>query len=224
MNFELFGIFRRPADRNHRSLSNYLALLGSDDEGLSGGVDDVGGDDVELVDLQDAGDLAHESFDESEVASGDAGDGVGGLGVVCGVGIERQAELLPVVGEDDGEVFGVQGPVLVGEPDPAVELRVAGELPVEAGHADQDHAQVAAVEEVAELFEAAGLEPVGLVDDQQFGVAVLVEVQVELGVVAGIVDAFDVGAEAVDAEVDLEVQLPGGDRDVRGEHRGAGLE
>jgi hypothetical protein len=52
------------------------------------------------------------------------------------------------VGEDDGEVFGVQGSVLVGEPDAAVELRVAGELPVEAGHADQDHAQVAAVEEV----------------------------------------------------------------------------
>jgi hypothetical protein len=67
-------------------------------------------------------------------------------------------------------------------------------------------------------------EPSREVDDQQFGVAVLVGVQVELGVVAGIVDALDVGAEAMDAEVDLEVQLPGGDRDVRGEHRGAGLE
>jgi hypothetical protein len=42
-------------------------------------------------------------------------------------------------------------------------------------------------------------------------VAVLVEVQVELGVIAVIVDAFDVGTEAVDAEVDFEVQLPGGD-------------
>ena len=67
-------------------------------------------------------------------------------------------------------------------------------------------------------------EPSREVDDQQFGVAVLVEVQVEFWVVAGIVDAFDVGAEAVDAEVDFEVQLPGGDRDVRGEHCGPGLE
>ena len=48
-----------------------------------------GGDDVELVDLQHASDLAHELFDESEVASGDAGDGVGRCGVVCGVGVER---------------------------------------------------------------------------------------------------------------------------------------
>jgi len=36
------------------------------------------------------------------------------------------------VGEDRGNVLGVQGPVLVGEPDTAVQLRVPGELPVEA--------------------------------------------------------------------------------------------
>ena len=70
------------------------------------------------------------------------------------VGVERQAELVPVVGEHGRDVVGVQRPVLVGEADPAVELRVAGELPVEAGHADQDQAEVAAVEEVAELFQA----------------------------------------------------------------------
>jgi len=35
-----------------------------------------------LVDLHDAGDLGHESFDESEVAAGDPDDGADGLDVV----------------------------------------------------------------------------------------------------------------------------------------------
>jgi hypothetical protein len=38
-------------------------------------------------------------------------------------------------------------------------------LLIDAGHADQGHSQVAAVEEVAELFQASGAEPVGFVDD-----------------------------------------------------------
>ena len=71
--------------------------------------------------------------------------------------VERQAELVPVVGQDEREVVGVERLVLVGEADPAVQLGVAGQLPVEAGHADQDQAEVAAVEEVAELFQAGGL-------------------------------------------------------------------
>ena len=50
--------------------------LGADDEDLSGGVDDVGGDGVEVVDAHDAGNLSHEAFDEAEVAAGDLFDGV----------------------------------------------------------------------------------------------------------------------------------------------------
>jgi CoA-transferase family III len=49
-------------------------LLGADHEGLSCGFDDFWGDGVQFVDLQDAADLAHESFDEPEVAAGDPGD------------------------------------------------------------------------------------------------------------------------------------------------------
>ena len=56
----------------------------------------------------------------------------------------------------------------MGEPDPAVELWVAGELPVEAGHADEDQSEVASVEEVAELLQA-GLSAVCPVDDHEFG-------------------------------------------------------
>ncbi len=44
-------------------------------------------------------------------------------------------------------------------------------MPIDAGHADQDQAEVAAVEEVAELLEPGGLEAVGLIDDDQFGAA-----------------------------------------------------
>ena len=40
--------------------------LGADDENLSGGVDDVGTDVVEFVDIDDPGDLCHESLDEAE--------------------------------------------------------------------------------------------------------------------------------------------------------------
>jgi hypothetical protein len=68
------------------------------------------------------------------------------------------------VPENVGDVLCVQWPVLVGEPDSTVELGVAGELPVESGHADQDHAHVAAVEEVAELFQPTGVQPVSCVD------------------------------------------------------------
>jgi len=50
---------------------------------------------------------------------------------------------------------------LVGESDPAVQLRVAGGLPFESGPADQDEADVVAVEVAAELFQALGFQAVG---------------------------------------------------------------
>src|SRR5690625_7115110 len=53
----------------------------ADDESAGGGFDDVVGDGVEFVDLQDALDLGEESFQEPEVTSGDPGDGGDGLGV-----------------------------------------------------------------------------------------------------------------------------------------------
>jgi hypothetical protein len=62
-----------------------LALLaGADDQHLSGGVDYFGCDGVELVDVEDPGDLGHQSFDESEVPAGDAADSGGGFDVVVG--------------------------------------------------------------------------------------------------------------------------------------------
>ena len=72
-------------------------------------MDDVGVECVELVDLHDPGDLGHEAFDESGVAAGDPYDGADGLEVVGVVRVERQAELVPVVGQDEREVVDVQG-------------------------------------------------------------------------------------------------------------------
>jgi len=45
----------------------------------------------------------------------------------------------------------------VGEPDPAVELGVASQALVDAGHADQDHAQGVPVVVVPDLLEACVL-------------------------------------------------------------------
>src|SRR5690606_3658110 len=50
-------------------------LADADDQGAGGGFDDVVGDGVELVDLQDALDLGEEAFQEPEVPASDAGDG-----------------------------------------------------------------------------------------------------------------------------------------------------
>ena len=72
--------------------------------------------------------------------------------------------MLPVLGQDLGDVLGVQWPVVVGEADSAIELRVAGQLPFEAGHPDQDDSDVAAVEVVADQFQPSGFESVGFVD------------------------------------------------------------
>ena len=80
---------------------------------------------------------------------------------------DRVRPSLPVVLQDEEQFVGGERPVLVDEADPAVELRVAGEALFDAGHADEDHAELAAVVVVAELLQCGGLEPVGLVDDEQ---------------------------------------------------------
>ena len=95
---------------------------------------------------------------------------------------------------------------------------VAGELPVEAGHTDQDQAEIASVEEVPELFQPSGSQAVSLIDDHQLCVALGFFV-VELGVVSRVERAFDVVAQAVDMEPDFQVQPTGRDRELRGIHQ-----
>ena len=127
-------------------------LQAADDQRLTGGFDDFPGDRAQAADLQDALDLSEQALDEAEVSAGDAGDGRDGFGVGEVVGGQGQAQLGSVVLQDEDQLVGGQRPVLVDEPDPAVELRVAGEAFFDAGHADQDHAEAAAVVVVAELL------------------------------------------------------------------------
>ncbi len=78
-----------------------LSALGgvlADDEGAAGGLDDVAGDDGEVVDLHDAGDLGEQAVDEPEVPAGDAADGDDGLGVGEVGQVQGEAELGPVPG------------------------------------------------------------------------------------------------------------------------------
>ena len=104
-----------------------MASLGRpDDEGASGGFDDVVSDGLQLVDLQDAFDLGEESLEEAEVAAGDAADRGDGLGVGEVVGVERLAEGAPVALEDEEQLVGAQGPVLMGEADATVETGGSG--------------------------------------------------------------------------------------------------
>jgi hypothetical protein len=53
------------------------------------------------------------------------------------------------------------------ETDTRVELRKASDALLDAGHADQDHAHVAAVEDGPHLFETVHLQSVGLIDDDE---------------------------------------------------------
>lgn len=103
-----------------------LALDVAGDEGVAGGLDDVAGDDRQLVELHDAFDLHEQAVEEPEVASGDAGDGGDGLGVGEVAGVEGEAEPAPVAVEDEVELVVAEGPVGVGEADPAVKLVDSG--------------------------------------------------------------------------------------------------
>jgi hypothetical protein len=95
-----------------------------------------------------------------------------------------------------------------------------GELPVEARHADQDHAQVTAVEEVAELFQAGGAEPIGFVDDHHLGA--VHRVQLVPGGMAGRVQrAVDVRAERGRGDEQFQVHPTWRDADLGGVEHGA---
>jgi hypothetical protein len=115
-----------------------------------------------------ARDLRGEAAGEAEIAVGDAGDRgqCFGGGEVVGV---VEVQVGPVFYQDERLFLGRECPVLVDEPDAAVELRIPGEPFLDAGHSDEDQAELAAVVVVAQLLQGGHLEPVGFVDDEQLG-------------------------------------------------------
>jgi hypothetical protein len=69
--------------------------------------------------------------------------------------------------EDESEFVVGQWPVFVGEPDSAVELGVPAELSFQAGHSDEDEADLGPVVAIAQDFVASAGEAFGFVDDHQ---------------------------------------------------------
>ena len=90
----------------------FVSLV-TDDEDAGGGFDDVVRDGVQLVDLEDAVDLREESFEEPEIAAGDALDGCDRLRVGEVVRVEGLTESFPMAVEDEQEFVASQGPVLM---------------------------------------------------------------------------------------------------------------
>lgn len=125
---------------------------------------------MEFVDFHDAMDLREESLQEAEIAAGDASYRGGGLSVGEVVGIEFEAEFVPVPSQDEGEFLAGQGPVVVGEADSDVELWVAGEGLLDAGHPDEQQPVITAVVLVAQVFYRGRGQAFGFVDDEQFDV------------------------------------------------------
>lgn len=145
----------------------FLSLI-ADDEDTRGGFDDVVGDGFKLVDFEDSGDLREQALQESEVAAGDSFDCGDCLGIGEVVRVEVSARAFPVPVENEEEFFAAECPVSVGVAEAAVELWVAGESLVDAGHADSDHRQVDPFVVVAEDFKCSRGEPFGFVDNEQF--------------------------------------------------------
>ena len=139
---------------------------GADHQPLAGGLDHLLGDRAQSVDLQDARDLGEQPLHQPEVAAGDPRDRRQRLGVGVIVRRKRQPDLPPFVGEDEAQLLFAQGPIVVDEPDPRVELGVAGQPLLDPGQADQDQPHppplVRPVVEVAQLLQRRLLQAVGL--------------------------------------------------------------
>ncbi len=59
----------------------------------------------------------------------------------------------------------------MGKADAAVELRVAAHALFDAGHADQDEADISAVKLIAQMFQGRVGQPFGLIDDDQLNLS-----------------------------------------------------
>ena len=79
----------------------------ADDERLACGVDDFGGDRLEVVDLEDPVDLGEQARDQAKVAAGGPGDCCDRFGVGEVLGGQAEVEASVVVGEDEAQFVGL---------------------------------------------------------------------------------------------------------------------
>lgn len=83
------------------------------------------------------------------------------------VQIELGAEPLPVAGQHEAELLLRERWIPMRKPDTAVKLRIVAHAHLDARHTDQDQADVAAIEPIAEIFERGGGQSLRLVDDDE---------------------------------------------------------
>jgi hypothetical protein len=107
-------------------LQRYLTLCCSNDEGAAGRFDNIIRDDRQAVDFEDAFDLHEQAVKKAEVAAGDPGNRSDGLCIGEVSLVERETELAPMPGRNEGEFIALQGPIAMGETDAAVKLWIAG--------------------------------------------------------------------------------------------------
>src|SRR5215471_13708132 len=104
-------------------------LLGSgstNDETCPGRFDDLLGDRLQLVDLENTADLRQQAVEQAEVAASDADDGRDGLLIRKIFVFEHQIEFRPVMYQNEPHFSLAQGTKGVRKTDPGVELRIAG--------------------------------------------------------------------------------------------------
>ena len=133
--------------------------------------------------------------------------------------VELEAEPAPVAGEHEAELVAGERAVVMGEAHAAVELGVAGEALLHAGHADQDDAHAGAVEAVADELEPRRREALGLVEDQQLHEALPGHDPARLAPVVVIVDA---GVGPVHVGLERLAQVAQRAHDGGGVEHGAG--
>ena len=117
--------------------------------------------------MEDAVDLVEQALEEPEVAACQAGDSGSSLNVSKVVGIEFLSQFLPLLPEDELHLVARKRRIWMGKTDAAVELRVAAHAFFDAGHADEDQADLGAVELVTQMFQGRIGQPFGLIDDDQ---------------------------------------------------------
>ena len=132
-------------------------------EELEGTLFDLEGEDVRILEV------GHSDTESSTFVHVPSIDLVVAGDIVYNDGHQYLVEL-PVPCEHKRQLVSKKWPVMMGEPDPAEELRVAGHALLTAWHADQDEADIVPVEEVAQILQCDRVEAFRFIENDQLRV------------------------------------------------------
>lgn len=113
----------------------FRSLSDTYDKGAPGGIDNLVGNEGQLVDLHDPLDLGEQPMQEAEIAAGDAGDRGDGLRVRKISVVQTDAQRAPMTRQNEGQLVAGERPVMMREPDAAVKLWDPDLNPIEKAYA-----------------------------------------------------------------------------------------